>query len=163
TVTNSGNITLAGPFSINDDKEGTIACGSGSLAPGGTTTCTATHTTVLADLNAGSIVNTRSEERRARTANKASKTAKPVQTPGLTLVKPATTLTYSAVGNVITYTYTVTNSGNVTLAGPFSITDDKLGTIACGTASLAPGGTTTCTKTYTIVLADLNAGSIVNT
>src|SRR5207247_1134139 len=63
----------------------------------------------------------------------------------------------------ITYTYTITNSSNVTLAGPFSVTDDKLGTFACGTGPLAPGAPTSCTKTHTITQADLDAGSITNT
>src|SRR5439155_18354672 len=70
---------------------------------------------------------------------------------------------YSAVGQTITYTYTITNSGNVTLAGPFSMTDDKLGTFACGSGPLAPGASTSCTKTHTITQTDLDAGSITNT
>ena len=66
---------------------------------------------------------------------------------------------------MITYTYVITNSGNVTLAQPFTVTDDKLGTITCPAtpATLAPTDTITCTKTYTIQQADVDAGSITNT
>jgi hypothetical protein len=72
-------------------------------------------------------------------------------------------------GEVITYTYGLTNSGNVTLTGPFVITDDKIGTVTCGTASstLAPGASFagTCTGTYTIQAGDVkptNDGSVTN-
>jgi hypothetical protein len=64
---------------------------------------------------------------------------------------------------VITYTYNITNTGNVTLAGPFSITDNKLGTFACGSGPLAPSGSTSCTANYTITSADVTAGSVTNT
>ncbi|WP_445083337.1 DUF7507 domain-containing protein, partial [Algoriphagus sp. oki45] len=37
---------------------------------------------------------------------------------------------YDAVDDVVVYNYVITNSGNVTLAGPFSVTDDKIATIA---------------------------------
>ncbi len=45
--------------------------------------------------------------------------------PALTLDKTASPTTYEAVGDVIGYSYLVTNSGNVRLAGPVSIADDK--------------------------------------
>jgi uncharacterized repeat protein (TIGR01451 family) len=91
------------------------------------------------------------------------------QSPALTLTKSASPTTYSAVGQVITYTYGLTNSGNVTLTGPFVITDDKIGTVTCGTAAntLAPGASFggTCTGTYTIQAGDVkptNDGSVTN-
>ncbi len=40
-----------------------------------------------------------------------------VQSPALSLVKTATPATYSKVGDVISYSYLVTNTGNVTLYG----------------------------------------------
>src|SRR5439155_15525710 len=85
------------------------------------------------------------------------------QTKALTLAKSAGPTTYSSVGAVITSTYTITNSGNVTLAGPFSVSDDKLGTISpCGTGPLAPGASTSCTAPHTITQADIDGGSITN-
>ena len=75
--------------------------------------------------------------------------------PSLTLAKHASPVTYSAAGDVITYTYKLTNDGNVTLAGPFTVTDDKLGTFACGTAtSLAPGASVTCARSYVVKSGD---------
>jgi uncharacterized repeat protein (TIGR01451 family) len=51
-------------------------------------------------------------------------------------------------GDEITYTYTVTNTGDVTLFD-ISVDDDVIGHI-CDIASLAPGDSKECTATYTI-------------
>jgi len=76
--------------------------------------------------------------------------------PGLSLSKTANPKTYTQVGQVIDYTYVLTNNGNVALTGPFTVTDNKLGTFTCGSATtLAPGGSVTCTKSYTIKASDL--------
>ena len=69
--------------------------------------------------------------------------------------------TYDAVGDVIDYSYLVTNTGNVTLAGPVTVTDDKA-TVTCPAGGLAPGASMTCTASYTITQADLDAGSVTN-
>lgn len=80
----------------------------------------------------------------------------PGNTPGLSLSKTANSSTYTAVGQVIVYTYVVKNTGNVTLTGPFTVNDDKLGLLSCGgSGDYAPGATVTCTATYTIQASDL--------
>ena len=86
------------------------------------------------------------------------------QDPKLAIVKTATPTTYNAVDQVISYSYLLTNTGNVTLSGPFSVTDDKATDEACPAtpASLAPGATVTCTASYIITQADLDAGSVTN-
>ncbi len=77
--------------------------------------------------------------------------------PKLEIGKTANTTTYDHVGQVITYTYVVKNTGNVSLTGPFKVTDDKLGTFTCGssTAVLAVNQSVTCTKTYTVQATNL--------
>ena len=56
----------------------------------------------------------------------------------------------------------MTNTGNVTLSGPFTVTDDKA-TVTCPpAASLAARRHITCTATYTVTQADLDAGTITN-
>jgi uncharacterized repeat protein (TIGR01451 family) len=65
------------------------------------------------------------------------------------------------VGQTISYSYTVTNVGNVTLS-TVTLTDNKLGPITLGTTTLAPGTSTTGTKTYAVKDSDL-PGPIVNT
>ncbi len=57
----------------------------------------------------------------------------------------------------ITYTYVVTNTGNVTFSGPLTVTDDKA-TVTCPAGGLDPGASITCTATYTITAADITRG-----
>lgn len=95
--------------------------------------------------------------------------------PELTLAKIATrdgstpddgTTTPYAIGETITYVFTVANQGNVTISGvtvsdPSFPGNGTLSTIDCAStgtpvvASLAPGGSATCTATYTIVEQDI--------
>lgn len=68
-------------------------------------------------------------------------------------------------GDTLTYSFKVTNTGNVVLA-PVVINDTKLGiTNTQCVPTLAVGATTTCTftKTYVITEGDLLAGGVVNT
>jgi uncharacterized repeat protein (TIGR01451 family) len=90
-------------------------------------------------------------------------------TSGISLAKSASPTTYNAVGQTISYTYTITNTGNVSLASAqFTVSDDHIGSplgtaFSCGSpVALAPSGTVSCSKSYTISQADLNAGSVTN-
>ena len=93
-----------------------------------------------------------------------------LQNPALTIVKSVTETIYDEVGDVLHYSYLVTNSGNVSLTGPVVISDDKTTNASCPAVNtvgnldgeLDPGESITCTSSYTIVLADLNAGSLTN-
>ena len=63
----------------------------------------------------------------------------------------------------------MTNTGNVTLAGPVTV-DDDMATATCPAvttvgnldASSTPGESITCTASYTVTQADLNAGAVTN-
>ncbi|MDI9520789.1 MAG: InlB B-repeat-containing protein, partial [Bacillota bacterium] len=68
---------------------------------------------------------------------------------------------YSAVGDVLKYTVTVTNTGNVQLTNVV-VTDTKTG-LSETVAVLAAGETKTFTTAHTVTQADLDAGSYVNT
>ena len=48
-----------------------------------------------------------------------------MQTKTLSLVKSASPSSYDSVGDVVAYSYLVTNTGNVRLAGPVTVADDK--------------------------------------
>ncbi|MEZ4864026.1 MAG: hypothetical protein R3C14_22090 [Caldilineaceae bacterium] len=163
-VTNSGNVTLNGPFTVSDDKSTDESCpATATLAPSASITCTASYTISQADLDAGSVTNTASVSNGTVTSPTDSETVTAVVTKALTIAKSAMPQTYNAVNQVINYSYLVTNSGNVTLSGPFTVDDDKSTDESCPTTfTLLPGAFITCTASYTISQADLDAGSVTN-
>jgi LPXTG-site transpeptidase (sortase) family protein len=79
----------------------------------------------------------------------------------VTVVKSANPLSYSAVDQVIQYTYFVTNTGNLPLTG--LVVDDNKATVTCPKYNLAVEESMTCTASYTIVNGDLTTGSVTNT
>ena len=78
-----------------------------------------------------------------------------VQSPTLLIINIASPTNYSIVGQNITYTYYVINSGNVNITGPINVTDNKIGTFTISASGLTPGQTVTGTANYTITRADL--------
>ena len=163
-ATNTGNVAQS--LTVSDPNVNNLSCtpaNGSSVAPGASMTCTASHTITQADIDAGHYANTSCVNATGATQACDSEDVTAVKNPALSITKTAAPLTYSAPGQVITYTYVVTNTGNATQPGPFSVTDDKQGTIApCGTGPLAPGASTSCTSTHTITQADIDAGSIHN-
>jgi hypothetical protein len=85
-------------------------------------------------------------------------------TPALKLVKLANPLIYTDEGQTITYTYNVTNSGQVALNAPINVTDDKFGTIIIqSTGVLSPGQSVTGPAvTYKITDKDIDRRSVTN-
>lgn len=179
-VTNTGNIRLT-DIAI---AEGTFS-GTGTLStpvcpadpewlqPGDAVTCTAQYVATQADVDAGSIENdaTASGTTPGGTAavsalSKAKVTVD--QQPSLRLVKKASTDRVSRAGQTIHYTFTLTNTGNVTLDEP-SVTESKfsgagkMSAIDCPVGPIAPAKSITCTATYTVVKADLRKPKITNT
>ncbi|MCC6496795.1 MAG: DUF11 domain-containing protein [Propionibacteriaceae bacterium] len=164
-VSNTGNVTLDS-VGITDVKVGTVTCASATLAPGASTTCGATYVLTQADVDSGHVAN-------SATASGTPPVGAPVTAvdstdtaisagPAITLVKTAGTPSGSSAGDTIDYSFLVTNTGNVTLAS-VAVTDPQVGTVACPDTTLAPGGSTTCSATYTLTHADVDAGVVVNT
>jgi uncharacterized repeat protein (TIGR01451 family) len=89
----------------------------------------------------------------------------PTPAPHLTISKTTTATGFSAIGDVITYSIVATNDGNVTLTN-VDVTDSQVTDLSCSpttpVASLAVGGTITCSASHTITQADLDAGSFYN-
>ena len=100
------------------------------LDPAEAVTCTASYSITQADLNAGSVTNTAKASADGIDSNEDKATVTAVQSPSLLLDKTASPLSADAVGDVISYTYLVRNNGNVRLAGPVTVADDKA-TVSC--------------------------------
>ncbi len=143
-----------------------VTCPVTVLAPGASTTCTATYTLTQADVDAGEVVNT-------ATASGTPPTGPPTTgedtvttpipaAPVITVDKQAGVPTGATAGSTIDYSFVVTNTGNVTLDS-VSIADPKTGPVSCPVTVLAPGESTTCTATYTLTQADVDAGHVANT
>jgi uncharacterized repeat protein (TIGR01451 family) len=85
----------------------------------------------------------------------------------ISLDKQTTSAGFSAAGNVIPYTYVVTNNGPLPLLSTQNITiqDDKIPTVTCPAipaAGIGVGGTLTCSGSYTVTAADVTAGLVTN-
>ncbi len=167
-LTNSGDATLYAPFTVTDDRLVTsFPCGSVTeLLPGASINCTADYTVTAADVTAKSVVNIATatamdEAEQIVNSNESSVT---VKYTGLTLDKTTSTQSYRLVGNTISYSYTLTNTGALPLYAPFQVMDDHFATpLTCGSAtSLNPGGVVTCSRTYTVTADDVTAGSVTN-
>ncbi len=138
------------------------------LDPGESITCTASYTILAGDVTSGSVTNTASATAGGVTSNTDEET---VVYTSLTLVKTADPQTYDAAGDVISYSYLVTNSGSVKLLGPVVVDDDKATDENCPLVNtvgnldeyLDPGESITCTASYTILAGDVTSGSVTNT
>jgi len=165
TITNSDNVTITG-ITLEDDQLGAINLGGQtSLSAGENITATATYTVVEADLP-GPLVNTATISGTDPDGNPVTDNATAsvglTYTASLQLTKTADP-TSASTGENITYTYTITNTGNVTLSN-ITLADDKIPEVSLPSdnITLAPGGNITATATYTVSEGDLEQGSIVN-
>ncbi len=182
-VTNTGNVTLTN-VTLTDILPDIVLSGGpiASMAPGqvDSTTFTATYALKQADITAGQVTN-------QATATGTDPTSAPVsddsgttigdddptvvpitQAPGITLDKVADTSGIAAgalPGDVIPYSFTVTNSGNMILTN-VTVTDLLPGVVVVGgpIAVMNPGDvdTTTYTASYSVTLADVLANTVVN-
>ena len=174
TVTNTGNVTLTDdngtPTLLTDDI--TVSVTPTTLAPGAQATGTAAHTISQADIDNGSFTNvattTGTPPSGPDVTGTEPETVTFTQSPGIAVVKTARTF-IDGVGNQVTYDYTVTNTGNVTLTnvtltddnGTPSITTDGI-TVTVTPTTVTPGAQATGTATHTISQADIDNGSFTN-
>ncbi len=175
-VENTGNVTLSS-VGVTDPTVGAVTCPATVLAPGETTTCTATYVVTLADANAGSILNTATatgtDPNGTDVTDDDTVTTPVIQNPAISLTK---TFIANAdedgsggvsINDTLTYEFVATNTGDVTLVA-VQITDPLAGlsVLTCvppQPATLDPGDVITCTATYTVTQDDVDAAQIVNT
>lgn len=178
-VSNTGNVTVDDVTIVERSFTGAgdavaITCPQESLAVGGEMTCVGTYDLVQADVDAGGVDNTAAATGTAPggapvTSDDSTARLDIAPAPALSLVKSVTPGDL-VVDEEITYSFVVTNTGNVTVADitiderAFSGSGD-LSAVLCDTAasSLAPGAQTICQATYTVTQADADAGTLDNT
>jgi uncharacterized repeat protein (TIGR01451 family) len=132
-------------------------------------TCTEEYTVTQSDLDNDSITRTATANVSGIDSNGFTLVIHANQQPGLTLTQAVIPTSFGQTGQTVTFTYTIQNSGNVTL-GPaqFTIHDRQTNNTPpqnCGPADtvLAPHtGSLTCSSQYITASRDIEAGSIVN-
>jgi len=90
-------------------------------------------------------------------------------TTGLSIVKSVAESTFMAAGNLLHYSYLVTNTGFAPLQGPVTVSDTRA-TVTCPAVStvgdldnfLDPSEAITCTATYTVTATDVSAKFVTN-
>ncbi|MTV25247.1 DUF11 domain-containing protein [Nitriliruptoraceae bacterium ZYF776] len=172
TVTNTGNVPLSG-VAVDDPLLGEVTCAATTLAVGASTTCTAAPYVVTQDdVDAGGVVNVASVTADPPgPGTPVGDTSDEVIVPGpphapaLEVVKSSDVADDEVVelGDTITYTFVVTNIGNVTILD-VAVVDPMIGSVTCAATELAPGASTTCAadREHTITLADATEGTVVN-
>ena len=170
TLTNNGTTTLSN-IQISDplltSRNVQITGIPQTLEPGKSAEASAVMKATQQDIDAGSIVNTAkataSAGAQGGTVESAESTAKVSfeRLPLLVVEKNADRI-QARVGDVISYSVTVKNSGNVTLTSVKAtdeLVDVNLDPIA---ATLSPGESKEFVANYTVTQEDASAGTVVN-
>ncbi len=175
-ATNTGEFTLTDVDITDDLIDGldswtcTPTLTVAELAAGESITCTATYEITDADVEAGSVLNTA-----CAVSDQTPEVCDDVDVPlaQLEIVKSADVDSYAQVGDEIEYTIVATNTGVATLTD-VDISDaliDGLDDWKCmvgdsltelPVASLLAGQSITCTATYEVTAADIDAGTVFN-
>jgi hypothetical protein len=167
TIINNSTDNLTG-LQLADDKIGTIDIDA-ELPAGGTITATHTYTVLPGDYadNASALVNIATLTGSENISITATESVALDSYNASLQVYIETKSDAVSLGDIITYTYKVVNSGLVELSD-IVLKDDKLVDISLlsenvTVTSLAPGATATGTASYKVVFADLLSGAVKNT
>jgi uncharacterized repeat protein (TIGR01451 family) len=150
-VTNIGNVRLAF-INVTDDQGVLVDCPRNDLQPGESMTCTATGVAVKGQYgNLGTVTATADNGTKVSDTDPSHYLGVADGEPGVKLTKftngvdaPNPPGPLLLVGSQVTWTYQVTNTGNVTLSS-VTVTDDPEGNVKCPKTTLAPGESTFCT------------------
>ncbi|MFJ1796334.1 DUF7507 domain-containing protein [Kitasatospora griseola] len=166
TVTNTGTAVVHN-IAVADDRVTSVTCEATTLNPGASTLCHGSYTITAADAVAGHVTNTAHANGTdphggAVQSPPAEATVPVVGEAQLSIVKKADATGPFRVGDTVTYTYTVTNTGAVAIHD-VTVTDDRVASVTCDTATLNPGQSTVCHGSYSITEEDVEAGHVTNT
>src|SRR5690625_2376271 len=195
TVENTGDVDLFEVEIIDNDLTGLSAINytwpnaDGELAAGEIMTATATYTVTQDDVDNGSVENLATLKAKDENGDPLDETestddlnnpGKPgiAGSPTITVISAAPTadltftkevdLSTAELGNVLTYTFTVENTGDVDLFEVEIIDNDLTGLSAINytwpnaDGELAAGEIMTATATYTVTQDDVDNGSVEN-
>ena len=177
-IRNEGNLTFTGDTEIVDDRIGTITCFSGNLPPApnpaSVQTCTAQYTVTQADLDAGFVTNEAFAQNGTVTSPAVDLTINAIQNASIAIEKVGNTSGFSTppqVGDQISYSFRVENTGNVTLTNVIVSDPDAVisGSPIATLNAFDPTAvvqtnvdTTTYTATRTLTQDDIDAGQFEN-
>ncbi len=169
TATNDGNVTLNNVV-VSDTQltPNNVTCIT--LAPAAICVLTGDHVVTVTEADAAVVVNTAGVVSTEITTSVPSNTVNtPVENDAsIGFVKIARPITPAAfiVGATVTYDYVITNTGNVTITTPITVTDNLIPAmdINCDPwpGGLALAGTYDCVGTYTVTSNDIAIGSVTN-
>lgn len=155
-VTNTGDVPLVN-VQLVDDKLGVVGTVA-LLPPGESRTFSVTET--LTETTTNVVTASAADEFGHPVSDTASVTVD-VFAPAIEVVKTASDDVILS-GTTVTYTYTITNTGNAPLSN-VTLVDDKLGAITLGVTSLAPGASTTVTMASPIASDTINIATASGT
>lgn len=163
-------------YTPDDITDGTTSVTITTIPVGASVVIKAKYTLTQADIDSeDGVINTVTVDGQGDTPDPTEPIPTEKQDPDLKVTKTANVTGPVSLGQVITYTLTVKNEGNVTLKGA-TVTDELPGIVVGNLpdgvtynegvftiASIAPETTITITYTYTVTLDDMLKDSIVNT
>ena len=171
SVDNTGPVPIAAIVVEDKLLEDTAVCDSPSLDPSEDTNCSRTYTLTQDDVDAGKVVNT------ATASGVAGGDLVSAESNRITIRinSPAKLeITNSAgppadqngngrtdTGDTIDFSYTVSNTGAVTV-GEVEVDDELSTKTSCSDTTLAPEEVTTCSGSYAISQDDVDGGSVDN-
>jgi gliding motility-associated-like protein/uncharacterized repeat protein (TIGR01451 family) len=164
TVTNTGNVTLDN-VTVVDSKTGTVV-NVGTLAPGESKQIEVSYTVTQEDVDAGQVVNEATATGESPNEGDDNPTdvdevITPItQSPSVQIEKTTSKSTILGAGETVSYTLTVSNTGNVTLTG--IVVKDPLTGLDQTVEVLLPGESVVFETEYVVTLADMAAGNLTN-
>ena len=172
TLENAGDVALS-PVSVTDPLVSMASCvwpASLPIAVAANDNHIATCVVGPITAVAGSNLNTATASGTYSGTPYLDQSSATYATASLTIAKSATQTYFTSVGDVLNYSYLVTNNGSAILSGPVTVADNKT-TVTCPALSTIgdndnffdPAESITCTASYTVVAADVTASSITNT
>ncbi len=161
-VRNTGNVTLRN-YTVKDVLFPEWSVSIDELAPNATLEFELVYTVTQDDIDNGGVINVASVGgENPEDPDDEDEIEVPVENDGrLRITKEADRESFNQVGDVITYTIVVTNTGNVTLSNVI-VTDVLFPNWSETIETFAPAAARSFELKYTVTQADVNKGHVVN-